>query len=181
MSIGLRKNVIGILTTLVLIVLTPLVFWLIARELDSVFKWGRVVGSPASQILGAASILIGLFWISWAYSYLLFVGKGLPVEVFGYALHPTKILVTTGPYAYTRNPMVLGDIFILLGVAFLMGTIGALALIPAVVVLVLLYLVAFEEPQLLHRFGDDYRRYRSNVSLLFPRLTAYIHQPAGES
>ena len=104
----------------------PVVFWFISRWLDREIGFGPIMSAPISLILGAAAILFGVFWVSWAHSYLLFVGKGVPLEVFGWAIHPTRVLVTTGPYAYTRNPMALGLLFILLGVAFLRGSISGL-------------------------------------------------------
>ena len=37
----------------------------------------------------------------------------------------------------------------------------------------LIYFKAFEEKELIQRFGDDYQKYKNNVSMLFPRLTPY--------
>ena len=48
---------------------------------------------------------------------------------------------------------------------------------PILTVLTLIYLVTFEEKALERRFGDDYRHFRRNVPLLFPRLSAYVHLP----
>ena len=125
-------------------------------------------------------MLIGVFWILWAWSYLLFVGQGLPLEVLGRALHPTQILVTTGPYAYTRNPMVLGLRFILLEVAFFRGTLSGFVMVPAVGLLTWGYLAIFEERGLMKRFGASYEKYRRDVPLLFPRLSAYGRIPTVE-
>jgi len=129
--------------------------------------------------LTATSALIGVFWILWAWSYLLYVGQGLPLEVFGRPLHPTKILVTTGPYGYTRNPMVLGLLFILLAVAFFRGTLTGLIGVPLVGIGAWIYLRMFEEPELARRFGESYLTYRNCAPLLFPKLRTYVH-PAEE-
>ena len=178
MSISVKKAVVGIALSVVGVGLViPVAFWFVALALDRAFGLKPMFGKPSSQILSAAAILVGAFWISWAYSFLLFVGKGLPLELFGRAFHPTRILVTTGPYAYTRNPVVLGLLFVLLGVAILGGSISGLVMVPIVAVLTLLYLLAFEEKGLVGRFGADYEEYRRNVPRLVPRISPYIHEP----
>lgn len=178
MAVRKRKAALGLVITVAsLAVVMPIAYWFLSRWLSIVFGLEPVLERPVSLILSAASVLIGVFWVSWAYSYLVFVGKGLPLEVFGWALHPTQVLVTTGPYAYTRNPMVLGELFILLGVAFLAGSIPGLVLVPIIGALFYLYLVEFEERFLVRRFGSDYEEYRNNVPALMPRPSAYVHQP----
>lgn len=180
MTIGIKKAALGLILTFIgLVFVLPLVFWLISVQADAAFHVGPILPIPVSLILAATFILIGIFWITWAYSYLVFVGKGLPFEVFGRALQPTQVLVTTGPYAYTRNPMVLGALFVLLGVAFLARSPSGLILVPIASLIAYIYLVTFEEKALLERFGSDYEEYRRNVPALIPRLSPYIHEPAG--
>jgi len=179
MSIGFKKAALGIGASLVLFALVvPLAFWLVIVALDRALGLGSVLSKPISQIAAATFLFLGVFWASWAYSFLVFVGRGLPLELFGYALHPTRVLVTTGPYAYTRHPMVLGMLSILLGIAAYQRSISGLVLVPVIGALVGLYLVRYEEKALVARFGDDYTRYAGNVPLLFPRLSSYVHEPA---
>ncbi len=154
----------------------PVAFWFVAVWVDRAAGVGPVLTTPMSLILAATFLLVGVFWVSWAYSYLLFVGKGLPFEAFGWAFHPTRMLVTTGPYAYTRNPMVLGMLLVLLGVAFLARSVTGLVLVPAMAVVFYIYLVEFEEKGLIRRFGGDYIEYRSSVPALLPRLSPYVHR-----
>lgn len=181
MDISTRKKVLGTAVSIALIgVVAPAAFWALSMGLDGVFGPTRLVGEPWSSIVCAASALIGVFWILWSWSYLLFVGQGLPLEVFGRALHPTQMLVTTGPYAYTRNPTVFGLLFILLAVAFFRGTSSGFVLLPVVGFLTWVYLVVFEETGLAKRFGADYQDYREAVPLLFPRLSAYARIPSVE-
>lgn len=182
MATNVERTVLGITLTLITVGLViPLTFWAAAYGLDIAFGWNRILGRPSSDILAAAAVLIGIFWVTWAYSYLHFVGKGVPFEVFGYELHPTCVLVTTGPYAYMRNPMVFGMLFMLLGVAFFRGSWGGWVLLPVVVTAAWLYLVIFEEKGLAARFGADYQEYRRNVPLLIPRLRPYVHEAAPAS
>lgn len=172
-----KAVVVTTISIIIILIAIPIAFWYITVGIDRAAGWNRIVGEPASSIVSAMSILIGLFWITWAYSFLLFVGKGLPLEAFGYAVHPTRYMVTTGPYAYTRNPMVLGLLFIFLGLAFLRGSISGFWLVPLIGIMIYLYLIRFEEPGLIQRFGPDYERYRRSVPALFPRIRAYAHIP----
>lgn len=182
MTVGTKKTVLAtVITVLLTAVIVPAAYWFISAVVDDAFGLQRLVQSPALPILSALAFLIGIFWIYWAYSYLYFVGRGLPTEIFGRALHPTRYLVTTGPYAYTRNPMMFGLLFILLGVALLQGSISGLVMAPMLMGLLLVYLVAFEEPGLRNRFGEDYAEYRSHVPLLLPRFSPYLHEPVATS
>lgn len=176
MTLGIRKTVFGLAASVVALgVFVIAAFWLVAWLIDRLIGWGSVFNSPVAQILGATSLLIGTFWVTWAYSYLVFVGKGLPIELFGVALEPTKILVATGPYAYVRHPAMIGMLFLGLGVALLANSASGLIMVPAVAVLLAIYLAEIEEKALLRRFGSEYDEYRANVPMLIPRLTPYQH------
>lgn len=178
MEINARKKIWGTAVSLVLVgLVAPAAFWLVCVGIDRAFGLRRLVFEPWASVLTATCALIGVFWILWAWNYLLYVGRGLPLEVFGRPLHPTQMLVTTGPYAYTRNPMVIGLLFLLLAIAFFRGTLSGFVLLPIVGLGAWVYLVGFEEKGLVRRFGDDYQRYRDSVPLLFPRLSAYVHNP----
>lgn len=177
MTLGVRKAVFGLAVHLLAVgVFVLAAFWLLATLIDRLLGWGPVLGEPVAQVLGATALLTGVFWVSWAYSYLIFVGKGLPLEWFGVALHPTRVLVTTGPYAYVRNPALIGLLFLGLGVAFLAQSLAGILLVPLFAVLIAAFLLGIEEKGLAKRFGADYEEYRRNVPLLIPRLKPYIHE-----
>ena len=146
----------------------PGVFYLVNMWLNRLLGLPPVLAEPNNVFAAAIALAVGLFWITWAYSYLHFVGKGSPVEAFGVALYPTQRLVTTGPYAYTRNPMLLGLLFVLAGIAFIANSIAGLVLIPVLALLAIVYLKGFEEPGLARRFGSEYNEYRKAVPILIP-------------
>jgi protein-S-isoprenylcysteine O-methyltransferase Ste14 len=76
---------------------------------------------------------------------------------------PSRVLVTTGVYRFTRNPMYLGLTLILAGSACLLGSLGAfLPLPPFVWILHRVYIDA-EERFLEDLFGGEYVRYKSLV------------------
>jgi protein-S-isoprenylcysteine O-methyltransferase Ste14 len=92
---------------------------------------------------------------------------------------PTQKLVVQGVYAHTRNPMISGVLFILVGYTILSGSwaIGTWALMFFAINTI--YFKLFEEPGLVRRFGQEYLTYRANVPMWVPRLKPW--HPNGES
>src|SRR5205807_8449620 len=81
-------------------------------------------------------------------------------------------LATTGPYAYTRNPLYLGSIvmaigFIVAGRSIWIG-VGAIAMF-----LVIYVPVIQAEERYLRSAFREYTEYSAQVPRFFPRLTAY--------
>ncbi len=74
-----------------------------------------------------------------------------------------KILLTRGPYRFSRHPMYLGELSLWLGWAILYGSVAVLAAFMAFCVGVPL-LAAREERDLESKFGDEYRDYANVVS-----------------
>lgn len=88
-------------------------------------------------------------------------------------------LATTGPYAYTRNPLYLGSIIIAVG--FIVASrnlwIGVAAL--AMFAFIYLPVITAEEKYLRSAF-PEYDRYASEVPRFLPRLTPYRAAAAGD-
>lgn len=76
---------------------------------------------------------------------------------------PSSVLVTTGVYRLTRNPMYLGLTLILAGSAWLCGSLGACLPLPFLVWILQGGYIRAEERVLEQSFGADYVRYRSSV------------------
>lgn len=106
----------------------------------------------------------------------------LRIWAFGH-LEKNKAMVTTGPYAYTRNPAYLGSFLALSGVALAAGNpesaqgrlVWGLFAFLAVVFFTYYMPRKFkrEYPRLERLFGDDLRRHSENVPNFWPRLTAW--------
>ncbi len=84
-----------------------------------------------------------------------------------------KILATTGPYAYVRHPLYVGNIALLAGFAMA----SALWWAPP---LLLLFLLAFyppairyEDAKLQRKFGEQWNRWSRQTRSLIPRLRPY--------
>ena len=88
-------------------------------------------------------------------------------------LRKNEALATTGPYAYTRNPLYLGSF--LMGIGFTVAAGQVLLIIVFVVMILGIYLpvMRVEAETLSELFGKKYVRYAGEVPLLFPRLSPY--------
>jgi protein-S-isoprenylcysteine O-methyltransferase Ste14 len=95
-----------------------------------------------------------------------FRSRGTPLTV-----SPPPKLITTGLFAYIRNPMALGDLLILEGLGFYFGSLSLIFFFaPLPVVLYALYIKAVEEKELELRFGREYLEYKKRVPMFIPRL-----------
>ena len=110
---------------------------------------------------GLIGIII-LFWCLWEF---LLKGKGTPAPY-----QPPKKLVVSGLYRFTRNPMYVGVICVLLGESFLFES--ALLFIYAGVMFLIfhIWIIITEEPYLRSTFGESYKRYCESVPRWFFRL-----------
>jgi protein-S-isoprenylcysteine O-methyltransferase Ste14 len=118
------------------------------------------------SLLAAA---LGIVFIVWSNLYLFFVGKGGPADGLGVQSSPrTKHLVTSGPYRYTRNPMVFGALSSYVGLAIFLNSSICLGLAALLFWSASIYLKQVEERRLLKDFGDEYEKYRKRVSILVP-------------
>ena len=78
-------------------------------------------------------------------------------------LRPTTVVVTTGPFRFSRNPLYLALTLLYLGLTFVFNTWwGIIVLIPLCIIMHR-GVVLREERYLEQKFGETYRRYRSSV------------------
>jgi protein-S-isoprenylcysteine O-methyltransferase Ste14 len=98
-------------------------------------------------LLGASIYL----WCAWDFT---FAGRGTPAPI-----DPPKELVVRGLYRYVRNPMYVGVVSILFGEALFFES--RILFEYAVIVFIFFYLfvVLYEEPILMKKFGESYRNY----------------------
>jgi protein-S-isoprenylcysteine O-methyltransferase Ste14 len=72
-------------------------------------------------------------------------------------------LITTGVYKYSRNPMYLGMILIMIGVALLMGSLTPYIIVAVFIVAIEQVFIRAEESTLHEKFGHDWTAYREKV------------------
>lgn len=127
----------------------------------------RALGWPSlpdgTLWIGIPLLLLGAAGVGWAFAAFVNVGHGTPNPI----APPTR-LVTTGPFAWVRNPIVLSHALASLGIAFLVRS-PAAALIVLLIGIPVQYNVRHEERALERRYGDAYRAYRAVVPRWIPR------------
>lgn len=75
----------------------------------------------------------------------------------------SKVLVTNGLYRLSRNPMYLGFVLILGGVATLLGSLMPYLVIPVFIILIERNFIRVEEQWLERKFGRHWQDYRQRV------------------
>lgn len=77
--------------------------------------------------------------------------------------HPTTQVITTGVFAISRNPLYLGGVLFLSGVALALNMIWALIMLLLSMVLCHYVLILPEEQYLAAKFGAEYQKYAASV------------------
>jgi protein-S-isoprenylcysteine O-methyltransferase Ste14 len=124
--------------------------------------------TPLTLVIGFAVALIGeliRFWgVSWAGSETRSTGG-----VGG------TFLIISGPFAYVRNPLYVGNILMYLGLGIMSFALFPYLQIVAIIFFLIqyYYIVREEEKYLGGKFKDEYKEYCKNVSAFFPRFLPY--------
>jgi protein-S-isoprenylcysteine O-methyltransferase Ste14 len=120
------------------------------------FLW---LSRPTPRVLAVGAVLglLGLFIRGWAAG----------------TIHKEKELTTTGPYAFTRNPLYVGSFLLGLGITVA----GGHWIWPTIFLVFYLGVygrtMAGEQQLLTELFQDRYRHYATHVPAFLPRLTPY--------
>lgn len=112
---------------------------------------------PWLQVPGIVLTAFGVAGLGWCFALFSVRGGGTANPVL-----PPERLVTTGPYAWTRNPIILFHAATLLGLSWFFGSPMTMAItlllgVPAHVI------VLHEERTLEARFGTEYVAYKASV------------------
>lgn len=117
-------------------------------------------GLPPSQVLKAAGALAlgaGLALVMWASLTLARARTAILPH------HAARHLVTSGPFALSRNPIYLGEALILSGLAGIESSAGYAAAAALFVILVTRLAIVREEAHLAARFGAAWEAYAGRV------------------
>jgi protein-S-isoprenylcysteine O-methyltransferase Ste14 len=106
---------------------------------------------------GGAVFAAALALLAWAITTITRAGSNVPTNM------PTKTIVDTGPYRFTRNPIYLAMFLGLVGLAMAFNSLWLLAVLAPFALVIRYGVVAREEAYLERKFDDAYRRYRSRV------------------
>ncbi len=124
-----------------------------------------------SMMAGFIFVVIGEFIRIWANSW-----AGSETRTTGGV--GGTFLIVSGPYAYVRNPLYIGNIIIYFGLGLMSN-----AIFPYLQILALVYfwyqyhsIVKEEESYLKSKFGNNYLDYCKKVNRFFPKLKKYTNQ-----
>ncbi|HMJ47177.1 MAG TPA: isoprenylcysteine carboxylmethyltransferase family protein [Ferruginibacter sp.] len=101
-----------------------------------------------------------------ALGFSLSLGSGIFFRKLGTNPRPgskANLIVTKGPFKYTRNPMYLGLISMLIGISILLGTFSPLFVIPILFIILHTQFVLREEKWMEEWFGESYLEYKSKT------------------
>jgi len=117
----------------------------------------NLLGVPVGAAGGASLVYCGAF--------LSRHGKGTP-----YPRRPPNFLVTMGPFARVRNPIIVSWGVVMVGIGIATSWTGLLVVMAPAFAIIQAYLVYHEEPILRRRFPSEYDAYRARVPRWIPRL-----------
>lgn len=125
---------------------------LLGRTLGGIFPMPQVV-RWLGLVLSAAGLGLGL----------LALKEFKRMRTFSKSKVASSNLVTTGIYGYTRNPVNLGFLLILIGLPFTGGSYWGIALMPMFIVAMNSLVIQPEETYLESKFKDEFTKYKSRV------------------
>ena len=115
--------------------------------------------TPVALGAGACVSVLGLLIRAWASGHI----------------RKNAQLATSGPYAFTRNPLYFGSFLLGLGFTIASGRWLLAVLFAALFIGIYLPVMRVEASTLAQLFGSEFETYRRAVPLFFPRLTPYRH------
>lgn len=103
-----------------------------------------------SQFAGALLVTLGVALILWAVAaFRVYKTSVVPHRV-------PEVIITTGPFRRSRNPIYLGDVMVLVGATLWLGAWPSLLLIPLFMYILTRRFIAPEEARMKQSFGPDF-------------------------
>jgi protein-S-isoprenylcysteine O-methyltransferase Ste14 len=146
-------------------ILFIVVLVLVSIHLDRWMGLPKLLPRPWHLLFSMPPAGIGFFMVGWSVQHFI-KAKGTPVP-----FNPPPRLVQSGPYAFTRNPMLTGVFFLLFSLGFCMASISMVFFFtPLFIGINFWELKSIEEPELEKRLGETYRIYKRKTPMFIPRL-----------
>jgi protein-S-isoprenylcysteine O-methyltransferase Ste14 len=138
----------------------PPVYFLLALmamvALHYLVPTAQMINSPL-RYTGIVLVVSAIALVLWAA--VLFRQAGTTIKPF----QKSSVLITRGPYRITRNPMYVGLVGALLGIAVLLGSVAPFLVVPAFAALIQSKFIRAEEAILERTFGSVFLDYKSRV------------------
>lgn len=144
-------------------IIFTILFVIVALKLDKVLNYPEFIAEPLNIILALPIVILGACISGWSALHFFKV-KGTPVPI-----NPPPVLVTSGPFAYARNPMITGIFIILFGLGVLYSSVTLILLFTPLFIFINIWeLKAIEEPELEKRLGEEYIAYKKRTPMFIP-------------
>ena len=139
---------------------TPIPFLILMLVFYDANIWSLIIGF----VIALTGEAIRLWGVSWT---------GSETRTTGAA--GGTFLIISGPFAYVRNPLYIGNILLYLGLGIM-----SFALFPYLQIIAICFflwqyhaIIKYEENYLQKKFENDYTDYIRNVRSIIPRITPY--------
>ena len=135
----------------------PPVILLASIVLQIILLFSFPISVDLSSLLGLILILSGISLVFVSFRFMrkmktTFIPDGTP-----------EVLISSGPFKFSRNPIYLGMLTILVGVAFLMSSLSAIIIAFVFGIIINFTWIAHEEKKLHELFSEDWEKYSSKV------------------
>lgn len=110
-------------------------------------------GGPWIFWIGIAAIVAGALLTTMCLVFFNSIGTGIMPD------RPARRLVTSGPYAWSRNPMFVGFALMHAGAALAFESLWALLMLPVAIAITTRTVIRVEEEYMRERFGAEYDEY----------------------
>ena len=135
----------------------PPVILLVSVVLQIILLFSFPISVDLSSLLGLILILSGISLVFVSFRFMrkmktTFIPDGTP-----------EVLISSGPFKFSRNPIYLGMLTVLVGVAFLMSSLSAIIIAFVFGIIINFTWIAHEEKKLHELFSEDWENYSSKV------------------
>jgi protein-S-isoprenylcysteine O-methyltransferase Ste14 len=143
------------------VLIRPPIAWALAVLAGLALHWlVPLPVKPASVAVGwvGGTVFVLAFALAvWAILTMTKAGSNVPTN------RPTTVIVRSGPYRFTRNPIYLGMLIGLVGLAMAFDSLWLLVMLVPFFLVIRYDVISREEAYLDRKFGDAYRDYRMRV------------------
>jgi protein-S-isoprenylcysteine O-methyltransferase Ste14 len=138
-----------------------LIFNVDAQILVDIFTFPADIIPQPYNLIGILFIPIGILLIIWANYSLLYIGR---ISLANREpMQRPEALVLVGPYRFSRNPLYLGCLVAVLGMAVVLSSVVTAALLVLTYIVFRYVFIKREETILEEEFGEEYREFKKRV------------------
>ena len=119
---------------------------------------------PGQRIIGGAVAVAGIALVLWAIGHFRREGTTVLPDRLEERAADMTALITSGPFAFSRNPIYLGKALLVTGAGLGVGSLVAPFVLAAFVWFIQTRQIVPEEQVLARRFGPEYERYAAHVN-----------------